>query len=192
VKDYLRHSFFLVFLFLVAVLSGCSNPAAKLPVFESVPEFQATDSHNRPFTRDEMSGKVWIVDFIYTNCPAACPMMSSKMRHVAVQLEGDDDVRILSISVDSARDTPAALHEFASRYGGGNEQWHFITTSPENVHRLAFETFHLGDVLGKIEHSTKFVVVDKRGRIRGYYSSLNSDDLNKMRSDVEGLRRITS
>lgn len=139
-----------------------------------------------------MSGNVWIVDFIYTNCPAACPMMSSKMKRVAASLKSDRDVKILSVSVDPARDTPAALSDFASRYGGANDQWHFITATPETVHLLAFQTFHVGDVLGKIEHSTKFALVDKQGRIRGYYSSLNGDDLDKLTSDVENLRKLTT
>ena len=118
--------------------------------------------------------------------------MSSKMKRVATALKAEDDVNILSVSVDPARDTPPVLQQFADRYGGGNEQWHFITGTPEVVHLLAFETFHVGDVLGKLEHSTKFALVDRAGRIRGYYSSLNGDDLDQMARDVESLRKANS
>ncbi len=174
------------------ISTGCANPAAKLPVYDSVPAFHATDSHGKPFTRENMAGKVWVVDFIYTHCPAECPLMSSKMKRVAAALKGEDDVKILSTSVDPARDTPPVLQQFADRYGGGNQQWRFITATPDTVHLLAFETFHVGDVLGKLEHSTKFALVDKIGRIRGYYSSLNGDDLDQMVRDVESLRRVNS
>ena len=179
-------------LLLAIFCASCANPGSQLPIYDSVPEFQATDSHGKLFTRKDMAGKVWVVDFIYTSCPAECPLMSSKMKHVAADLKGENDVRILSVSVDPAHDTPPVLQNFANRYGGGNEQWRFITATPETVHLLAFETFHVGDVIGKLEHSTKFALVDKLGRIRGYYSSLNGDDLKTMLRDVTNLRKVTS
>lgn len=148
-----------------------------------------TDSHGERFDGATLAGKVWIVDFIYTNCPAECPMMSAKMHRLAKQVRGQGDVRLVSISVDPERDTPEALTRFARRYGAPSEQWIFLTGTPQTVHQLAFTTFHVGDVLGKIEHSTKFVLVDKRGRIRGYYSSLGQDELPALLRDVEALRR---
>jgi protein SCO1/2 len=111
------------------------------------------------------------------------------MHRLAKQVRGQGDVRLVSISVDPERDTPEALTRFARRYGAPSEQWIFLTGTPQTVHQLAFTTFHVGDVLGKIEHSTKFVLVDKRGRIRGYYSSLGQDDLPALLRDVEALRR---
>ncbi len=148
-----------------------------------------TDASGRTFDSAALRGKVWIADFIYTNCPAACPLMSAKMRRVERRVRGEDDVRLVSISVDPARDTPAALTAFAKRYGGPTQQWIFLTGTPATVHQVAYTTFHVGDVLGRIEHSTKFVLVDKRGRIRGYYESLGQDDLDALVRDAEALRR---
>lgn len=148
-----------------------------------------TDSAGRSFTRSALTGKVWIVDFIYTTCPGACPMMSSKMHEVAKKIEGQNDIGILSISVDPEHDTPAALTEFASHYGAPTGQWTFLTGDAKTVHLLAFTTFHVGDVLGKIEHSTKFIVVDKQGKIRGYYSSTDEEGIPAMLKDVAALRR---
>jgi protein SCO1/2 len=133
-----------------------------------------TDSNGETFEGASLRGKVWIADFIYTTCPAACPMMSARMRRVHKQIAGLPDVRIVSISVDP-KDTPAALKTFASHYGGATPDWIFLTGSADTVHLLAYTTFHVGDVLGKIEHSTKFILVDKQGYIRGYYSSLAAE-----------------
>ena len=119
-------------------------------------------------------------------------MMSAKMHALAKQVRGEDDVRLLSISVDPKRDTPAALTTFARRFGGPNAQWIFLTGAPETVHALAYTTFHVGDVISKINHSTKFALVDKRGYIRGYYSTLGEDDLPALRRDLEALRRAKS
>lgn len=153
-----------------------------------------TDSHGEPFDSSALAGKVWVVDFIYTNCPAACPMMTSKMHSLEKKVRGEPDVKLVSISVDPARDTPAALTNFAGHYGGPTPQWSFLTGAPGTIHLLAYTTFHVGDVLGKIEHSTKFMLVDKRGRIRGYYSTLRGDDgsegddLNALLHDIQVLR----
>ena len=151
-----------------------------------------TDSQGRTFNRAALAGKVWVADFIYTSCPAECPMMTAHMHKVEEQVKGKDDVRLVSISVDPERDSPSALNAFAHRFGGPTSQWVFLTGSPATVHLIAYQTFHVGDVIGKIEHSTKFVLVDKKGDIRGYYSSLYQDDLAQLLKDLELLRNARS
>ena len=172
---------------LLCLAAACSRPGSNLPDYGKVPDFSMTDSTGQPFSSRALAGKVWVADFIYTNCPAECPMMSSKMHVVAKKLQGQDDVRIVSISVDPERDTPAKLTEFAKHYGGATAQWIFLTGSPQTVHTVAYTTFHVGDVLGKIEHSTKFVVVDKHGVIRGYYSSTDEEGIAAMLKDIAVL-----
>jgi protein SCO1/2 len=184
-----QHTVAITGLLVLTLCTACSNRAAKLPVYDSVPAFQMTDSRGETFDSSALRGKVWVADFIYTNCPAECPLMSAKMHRVEKQLRGQDNVRFVSFSVDPMHDTPAALSAFAKRYGAPTKQWVFLTGTTETVHQIAFATFHVGDVIGRIEHSTKFALVDKQGRIRGYYSSLGKDDLAALVADAEGLRR---
>lgn len=171
---------------------ACTNPASKLPDYGFVPPFTMTDSTGQPFDRAELAGKVWIADFIYTNCPAECPMMTARMHSVEKQVRSEDDVRLVSFSVDPDRDTPAALTAFAHRFGGPTKQWVFLTGSPATVHELAYVTFHVGDVIGKMNHSTKFMLVDKSGHLRGYYSTLDQDGIPSMMKDLAALRREPS
>jgi protein SCO1/2 len=149
-----------------------------------------TDADGRTFHSSELAGKVWIADFIYTTCPAECPMMTSKMKKVSDQVNAD--VELVSISVDPGHDTPAALREFASHYGAPTPQWTFLTGTPGTVHLLAWTTFHVGDVISKIQHSTKFVLVDQKGFIRGYYSSLSPEGIPFLLRDTEALRQERS
>ncbi len=180
------------FSFLLAILGltcGCTHPSSKLPIYDHVPDFAMTDAAGKPFSAGQMNGSVWVVDFIYTNCPAECPRMSSQMHKVEGQFAGEPDVHFLSISVDPERDTPPVLAAFAHRWGAPNRQWQFVTGSPQTVHLLANSTFHVGDVIDLIEHSTKFAVVDKKRTIRGYYSSFDGESLAQMRQDIEALRK---
>jgi protein SCO1 len=178
----------IVFISGAIMVTACAHRSRELPKYDRVPRFTTIDSEGRPFTADELAGKVWIVDFIYTNCPAECPLMSSQMRKVSQQVSGEPDVGLLSISVDPARDTPPVLHQFAQKYGAPTKQWLFVTGKPETVHELAYNTFHVGDVIGKIEHSTKFVLVDKSATIRGYYSSFDPESIAQILKDAEFLR----
>lgn len=142
------------------------------------------DSEGQTFHSSSLNGKVWVADFIYTTCPAACPLMSARMKQVHKQTASMPDVRIVSMSVDP-KDTPAALKAFGSRYGGATSDWIFLAGTPETVHHIAYDVFHAGDILGKIEHSTKFILVDKHGSIRGYYSSLAAGGDSE--SDAHGV-----
>jgi protein SCO1 len=181
-------SFFVLPFFVLSLIS-CSKRASELPDYGTVPAFRMTASTGAPFDGSSLAGKVWVADFIYTNCPAECPMMTSRMRSLEKRVRGKEDVRLISISVDPARDTPAALSAFAHSYGAPTAQWIFLTGSADTVHELAYTTFHVGDVLGKISHSTKFVLVDKHGHLRGYYSSFDQEGIPTLLKDLEALRK---
>ena len=148
-----------------------------------------TDSEGHSFHESQMAGKIWVVDFIYTFCPAECPLMSSRMRKLQEQIKGMNDVRLLSISVDPARDTPPVLNKFAHRWGAPNGQWTFLTGDAAIVHLLAYQTFHVGDVIDKMEHSTKFALVDRQGVIRGYYSSFDRESMTELVKDIQILQK---
>ncbi|MBV9303244.1 MAG: SCO family protein [Acidobacteriaceae bacterium] len=151
-----------------------------------------TDSEGHTFDSKALEGKVWIADFIYTSCPGPCPRMTSEMHKVQQQVRGKPDVKLVSISVDPEHDSPAVLHDYARRFGGPTDNWIFLTGSPETVHLLAYNVFHTGDVISKMDHSTKFALVDKHGTIRGYYSSLEPDSIAELLQDANALRKQTS
>lgn len=149
------------------------------------------DSLGRAFDSKSLAGQVWVADFIYTNCPGPCPLMTSRMHRLEQRLRNDNDVRLVSISVDPERDTPAVLNDFAHRFGGPTSQWVFLTGTPDTIHLLAFQTFHVGDVIGKMDHSTKFVLVDKRSAIRGYYSTFDPESMTALMKDIAALRNAS-
>jgi protein SCO1/2 len=181
-------------LLLVALIlsTACTDPASKLPNYGAVPVFTMTDSEGHAFDSRALSGKVWIVDFIYTNCPAECPLMTARMHRLQQQLKTEKGLELVSISVDPEHDTPPILNHFAHRFGGPAQDWIFLTGSPASVHLLAYQTFHVGDVISKMDHSTKFALVDKSGNIRGYYSSFENDALAALRKDAISLQRERS
>jgi protein SCO1/2 len=171
------------------LLLNCSDPAKKLPVYGKVPRFDLTDSSGKPFHSSSLEGKVWVADFIYTHCPGPCPRMTSQMHRIEEQTRNEESVYLVSFTVDPARDTPPVLNEFARRFGGPTARWSFLTGSPATLHQLARNVFMVGDLIDVMDHSTKFILVDKKGRIRGFYSTFDSNGMSSLLKDIHGVER---
>jgi protein SCO1 len=180
----------LLLLAVAGLTFSCSKPP--LTDYGLIPQFTLVDSNGQPFDSQSLRGKVWVADFIYTNCPGPCPRMTSQMHQVEQRVNGFEDVRLVSFSVDPDRDTPAALTAFAHRFGGPTVQWYFLTGSPATLHLLAWDVFKIGDLISVMDHSTKFMLVDKSGHLRGYYSSFDQEGIPALLNDMKRLRKETA
>jgi protein SCO1/2 len=167
------------------VLTGCLRMPDPLPVLGEVPPFSLTSEANQPFGRESLDGKVWVADFIFTSCPGPCPRLSSLMHQVQQSITGMPDVRLVSFTVDPKRDTPAVLTEYAARFHAQPERWHFLTGSQETLNRLTLTDFKLGSVDGSMIHSTRFVLLDRRSRIRGYYGTSDENPVQQLVRDIK-------
>jgi protein SCO1 len=172
--------------------AACVTSRSNLPKYGAVPAFHMTDSEGHPFDSKVLKGKLWVADFIYTNCPGPCSRMSSEMHKLQRRVSGQKDLHLVSISVDPEHDSPPVLNDFAHQFHGPAQDWFFLTGSPETVHLLAHDVFHVGDLIGKMDHSTKFTLVDKQGNIRGYYSSLDGEGVPALLKDIAALRNESS
>jgi protein SCO1/2 len=173
----------------VLPLAGCMATAG-LPSYGVVGDFALTDQSNQPFqSANALQGKIWIADFIFTNCPGPCPRMSVQMRKVDDALHGVKDVRFVSFTVDPARDTPEVLAKYAQHYDAEPGIWYFLTGPQETLHHLAKKVFMLGDVNGDLEHSTRFVLIDRQSRIRGYYLTSEDDAIPHLIADAKRISK---
>lgn len=77
---------------------------------------------------DVVGDRIVVIDFVYTTCTTVCPVLSAIMSQVQAHLEGrlGDEVRLLSISVDPTRDTPARLKAYAGKLRAG-DGWFWLT-----------------------------------------------------------------
>ena len=174
---------------LVTFLFKESSTLDDLPISGSVPDFEFTDSNGETITREDMEGKVWVADFIFTTCTMACPIMTGNMNIIHKSFKEDNNVRIISISVYPEYDTPDVLKEYASRYNANTDRWHFLTGPEESVKNIIKTGFKIGDYEDIIFHSEKFALVDVRGNIRGYYSGMETEDMSKLKKDIKRLLR---
>ena len=161
-----------------------------LPVHGSVADFTLTERSGRTVTRADLAGRVWIADFIFTRCQTICPRMTAAMSTLATDLADAPEVRFVSITVDPAYDTAYVLADFAARYRADPERWFFLTGTKEAIYPLLADSFHLSaeGADGAFNHSTRFVLVDGEGRIRGYYDSADAETLRRLAADARRLR----
>ena len=158
-----------------------------LAVYGQVPEFTLIDSNAKEFSSNQLKGKIWVADFIFTKCAGPCLTMSQQMAEFHKNFQKDDRVRMISVSVDPERDSPQVLNTYASRYNADTNIWHFLTGSSETIHRLAFKGFKVGSVEDSINHSTYFVLVDQKLQIRGYYDGVDQEKMNQLSKDISSL-----
>ncbi|HEY7676747.1 MAG TPA: SCO family protein, partial [Candidatus Methylomirabilis sp.] len=114
------------------------------PVYGRVPDFSLVERSGRRVEASNLQGKVWIADFIYTHCTDTCPLQSAQMARLQKEYAGIPDLRLVSITVDPARDTPQVLAWYAARFGADPARWLFLTGGKAAIFRLAREGFRLG------------------------------------------------
>lgn len=177
-----------------ATVSRTVEQAGESRVLGTVPRFRFMNQDRQGFGSKELDGKVWIATFIFTRCAGTCPLQTAEL--VALQEELKDhpaagDIHFVSISVDPEYDRPKVLKEYAKQWGADPDRWTFLTGKRDAIWDLSKEGFKLPvndardntDMI--IAHSQQFVLVDRAGRIRGYYDGLNEVARAKLKKDLE-------
>lgn len=176
----------------IPIVYALRHRPAPLPVFGTLPRWQLTDQTARPFGSDQLRGRAYVADFMFTSCPTVCKVLSRHLGRVQARTASlGDRLHLVSISVDPAVDTPERLTEYGHRYGFDPRRWHFVTGEAPALQRIAADGFRVG--LGQIPatgqerapdfnilHSANLMLVDGDGRIRGIY-----------RADDDGLADLT-
>ncbi|PYV42082.1 MAG: hypothetical protein DMG06_15170 [Acidobacteria bacterium] len=167
--------------------TSAGQDAFALPVYAVVPSFSLTEQSGTAFGLADLEGKVWIADFIFTTCPRPCPRMSARMAELQRALPDLSPVRLVSITVDPETDTPEVLSQYADRFQARKDRWYFLTGDKAAIHHLAKDGFLVGGVEDVMAHSTRFILVDRRARVRGYYDSNEEESLKKLLADVKKI-----
>jgi cytochrome oxidase Cu insertion factor (SCO1/SenC/PrrC family) len=169
---------------------------AGLQDFGALPEFAMVSQTGDSVQSSDLRGTVWVADFIFTHCASTCPMMTAQLARLEKSLAGEP-VRLVSFSVDPERDTPERLAEYAAQYGATPDRWLFLTGNKGDVRRLAIEGFRLSvtdptpeEIAQGAEavlHSTRLVLVDTKGHVRGYYDGTRDETVNALGNDARRL-----
>ena len=162
------------------------------PPIATVPDFHFTTQDGKALTRADLLGKVWVIDFFFTRCPGPCPMMNSKLAEISKELKKAKDVRLVSLSIDPEHDNPEVLKEYASHFGADPDRWIFLTGPQKEVEE--FTTKGMLQALSNADptapvHSTRFLVIDRKGEIRMARKLDEPELVQKLLIDIGNLLR---
>ncbi len=169
------------------VISKANKSRAKIPVYGTVPQFEFMTQNGNPFGTPDLQGKITVLDFVFTHCQGPCPVMSLKMGQLYDQYADAKQVQFVSISVDPARDSLSVLRKYAKQQGVTDNRWVFLRGPINEVKRLSVDGFKLGAGDLPAGHSTRFVLIDGKGQIRGYYHGTDDASINVLKTHLNQL-----
>lgn len=186
-------------------LGACTPPEEKLPifgermligtdtVFHTIAPFRFVDQDSAWVSNETFKDKIYVADFFFTSCRTICPIMKKEMVRVYEATAELPDVLILSHTIDPEYDTVALLHDFALRLGVSANRWHFVTGVKDSIYKIAQTSYFATAMEDKAEpdgfiHSGAFLLIDRKGRIRGKYDGTKVEDVNRLIGDIKRLR----
>jgi len=153
------------------------------PISVDLDSFTMTERNGKPMSFGELRGQVWIASMFFASCPNEC----REMNQTVAALHSDPhfkDVKFVSISVDPAVDTPEALSKTADILGADPKRWLFFTGKLDDIVRLGKQA---KVEAGYKSHVPRLILFDQQGRIRGYYTFNNAQQIEKLRKEVSKL-----
>jgi protein SCO1 len=205
----LKLSHKLILLAAGVLLSACShekNNTMVLPVlgekkvngsdtvYHQIAAYKLINQAGDTITENTTKGKLYVANFFFATCQSICPKMSSHLKEVQAAFLNDDEVLLLSHSVNPLHDTVEVLSNYAKIYGAKKNKWHLLTGNKKEIYDLA-KTSYLVNAIeedGSPEgflHSELFLLIDTQGRIRGMYDGTYAPDVQKLIQDIILLKK---
>ena len=200
---------------LLIVLSKCSSEYTKLPFYNSadwepewiessdpaftdvhqVMDFSFTNQNFEEVNNASFADKIYVADFFFTTCPGICPKMTKNMLSLQEEFLEDKDVKLLSHSVMPWVDTVAQLKRYAIEKGVVDAKWNMVTGDEEDIYHIARKSYFVEGKIGEktaddeFLHTEKFILVDKKGRLRGVYNGTIKVDIQRLIEDIYILKK---
>lgn len=185
-----------LFIVLSLILAACGGEKIETNMSEDVIDFEFTTQDNEKLSLDDLKGKYWIADFVFTNCTTVCLPMTTNMSELQDMMEEEglnEHVELVSFSVDPDRDTPEALKDYAESYDADLKNWTFLTGYDfETIKELSIKSFKSllaappeGD--DQVTHGTRFYLVNPEGEVIKNYNGVESANLHTLMDDLKKL-----
>ncbi len=206
----------------VTTFVSCKQPAAKqlqeakaLPFYNSaeftpqwiepsssgydsihtIPSFQFINQDGDTVTEKTFSGKIYVADFFFTECPGICKRLTTNLTLVQTAFANDDTVLLLSHSVTPESDNTARLQQYAKAFKVIKNKWHLVTGKREDIYGIARRSYFADEDMGVKKNSSDFLhtenilLIDKHRRIRGVYKGTSVKDVNDLIADIKILKK---
>lgn len=160
-----------------------------LAVYSGVPDFSLTDSHGKPFGLRDLEGYAWIASFATTEETRESNLIVSRLQELQDVIQNAPVAKLVTFSLNPEEETPERLDAFA-RTHRKTGQWVFLTGPRAEIASVLREGFRLPlgkaatDASQPLPASSKLVLIDREGKIRGYYDAAKIEEVRALASDI--------
>jgi protein SCO1/2 len=160
--------------------------------WHTIGDFSFKDQQGNIFTNQTIAGKIYVADYFFTTCQSICPIMANQMERVYEKYEKNNNVVIVSHTVNPENDSISILAEYAKSHNAAYGKWYFVTGGKKELYDLARNSYMLTATKGDggeddFIHTQNFALIDKYKRIRGYYDGTDSTQINLLIHDISLL-----
>jgi cytochrome oxidase Cu insertion factor (SCO1/SenC/PrrC family) len=176
-----------------------SQKSGQYPVLFSVRPFVLTNQHGHLFGTEDLRGRAWLADIVFTSCAGPCPRMTSLMSGIQHAISPAEPIRFVTLTTDPEHDTPAVLARYGRQNRADPERWFFLTGSKSQIKEAAvtglkFTALEKDPAQKESDtdlfiHSTIFVAIDKRGNARAIFETDQPDAREKILTAIRALAR---
>lgn len=160
-------------------------------IFHQIPNFSFINQDSQQVTDKTFARKIYVSDFVFTSCPTICPKMKTQMMRVYEQFKDNNQILLLSHTLDPQHDSVAVLRDYAQRLGVSSSKWHFVTGAKDSIYAIASKYMATATKDDKkvagLVHSAAFVLVDTNRHIRGIYDGTQPEKVNQLLADIQVL-----
>jgi protein SCO1/2 len=161
-------------------------------LYHQVPPFKFLNQDSVWVSEKDMAGKIYIADFFFTTCPTICPKMKTQLVRLYERYADNDQIRILSHTIDPEFDRPHVLKQYANRLQVQAPRWNMVTGDKQAIYTLGEKSYMVTaqedkNEVGGFVHSGAFILVDKQRHIRGIYDGTKEEEVNHLIEDLEIL-----
>lgn len=162
--------------------------------YHTIADFSLLNQNGDTITQADYENKIYIADFFFTTCPTICPIMTDHMVKLQEALNDQDNVLLLSHTVNPEIDSVSVLKAYAEKKGVNDAKWNLVTGDKKQIYDLARKSY----LVAKVEpfggdydmiHTENFVLVDTQRRIRGFYDGTNWEDMERLLKELKILQR---
>jgi protein SCO1/2 len=199
-----RSRFFALLIFLIIPLGfyfyykqkidALPKRAEKIATFWDAPAFTYATQNGDTLSSDSLKGRIYVADFIFTSCETVCPNLSKTMAQLQENFRENGMVKFVSFSIDPDRDSVPVLKEYADRYGAIKGKWYFLRGDTQTIWNTVEKGYKVsvgyepGTGSGySFTHSEKLVLVDDKGKVRGFYNGTDKADMDTLYNNIASL-----
>ncbi|MCF8256826.1 MAG: SCO family protein [Flavobacteriales bacterium] len=151
--------------------------------------FKLIDQRGDTVTNATFDGKIYVADFFFTTCPSICPKMTANMGAVVAHYKDDPRIMFLSHTVMPRVDSVPVLAAYGQEHGADPDRWKLVTGPKEHIYELARRSYFAVTTEGDggeadFIHTENFILVDNKGRIRGFYDGTSKQEMDRLKKDV--------